>query len=702
MKPTATIDQRPAVASTLRPEIQALRALAVVAVVLYHLWPIRVPGGYIGVDVFFAISGFLILGHLMREINSTGTVRLGRFWARRARRLLPASLVVLAVTGIAVAIVAPTALWNQFFSEIAASATYWVNWMLAANSVDYLGADNGASPVQHFWSLSVEEQLYVAWPILLVALTLAARRLTRVAAGKFLLLALVAVTAASFSYSVIGVATNPSPQYFSTFGRAWEFGAGGILAFLLTGATQIRPQVRAVVSWLGLAMLAGCVFFYSASTSFPGAGALIPVIGTLLVIWAGSPAVRWSPTRLMGIRPIQWIGNLSYSFYLWHWPPIVLAQILTGGELSTSVRILILVGSLILAWLTKRYVEDRARNARALITRPTWVSIASLGAASLLVVAGAGAGMLKLFIDSANTANAIETALNSGCAGAESVAPGADCPDPFAVTVLTDPGFAASDLGRGVLQGDPCKQSFEDSDIVTCKFGDISAPSTTLALIGDSHAAQYIEALDRYGKDHNLRIVTYLKTFCSATGVDNVASPGDVPEASITSCAKWGRDVAATVAADPEISAVIFSNYTQAYEVRQNDSRRALTAAEYSSGWQVEINAGKPVIVIRDLPNYPLQAVPECVAAHMEKYDPCSDDRSTALDSASPMVASAESTPGVSMIDLSDVFCDSDRCHTVIGGLVVYFDSHHITSSFSKTLSKRLGAELEAHVTRSN
>ncbi|MET1051267.1 MAG: acyltransferase, partial [Mycetocola sp.] len=289
--------------------MQALRAFAVLSVVLYHLWPTRLPGGYVGVDIFFAISGFLIIGHLLREIDTNGRVSLSRFWARRARRLLPASLLVLIATGVATVFWVPITLWQQWFKEIGAAAIYVQNWVLSADAVDYLGAENQPSAVQHFWSLSVEEQFYIFWPLVIVLILILSRgRSPRRTIGAVLIL----ITVASFAYSTLAVAVDPAPAYFVTHSRAWEFGAGGVLALLASSEVRTWPVVRSLVSWAGIIALVGTVFLYTADTPFPGAAALLPIAGTLAVIWAGTPAVTWAPSAAMSLRPVQWVGDVSY------------------------------------------------------------------------------------------------------------------------------------------------------------------------------------------------------------------------------------------------------------------------------------------------------------------------------------------------------------------------------------------------------
>ncbi|MGH3322789.1 MAG: acyltransferase family protein, partial [Streptosporangiaceae bacterium] len=308
----------------LRPEIQALRAVAVAAVLLFHLWPNRLTGGYVGVDVFFAISGFLITAHLLREVDATGRIRFAAFWARRARRLLPASLLVLAVSAGGTYLFVPQEKWQQFFSEIGASALYVQNWLLAHNAVDYLASENAPSVAQHFWTLSAEEQYYAVWPLLIaVVLLLARRRSTRVRRNS-LLAVLVLLTAASLAYSVWETSTNPSVAYFITPTRIWEFGLGAIVAFVWPEPAG-GVRLRVLMSWVGLGCIAVATIVFTADTVFPGYAAALPVVGALLVIVAGPVAHPAGTLWLARLRPVQFLGDVSYSVYLWHWPLIVLA-----------------------------------------------------------------------------------------------------------------------------------------------------------------------------------------------------------------------------------------------------------------------------------------------------------------------------------------------------------------------------------------
>src|SRR4051794_20249721 len=306
-----------------RPEIQALRALAVSLVIAAHIWPDLVPGGYVGVDVFFAVSGFLITSMLVEELVGSGRIALTAFWARRARRILPAALVTLLACAVGTMLLVPTHRWDAFLTEIATSAAYVENWQLAHAAVDYFAKADGISPVQHYWSLSVEEQFYLVWPLLLLAAVgVTHGRSARVRLGA-LAAAMGVLTAASLAWSILHTPADPEAAYFVTPTRAWEFGAGGVLA-LLPQLGRSPAAARAALSWLGLVAIVVAGFAYGPQTIFPGSAALLPVLGALAVIRAGAPYHRLAPTRLLSRPAIQRTGDLSYSLYLWHWPLLVL------------------------------------------------------------------------------------------------------------------------------------------------------------------------------------------------------------------------------------------------------------------------------------------------------------------------------------------------------------------------------------------
>ena len=287
---------------TSRPEIQGLRAVAVMFVVLYHLWPGRLRGGYIGVDVFFVISGFLITGNLLREVDRRGRVRFADFWARRARRLLPAAFLVLLATGVGILLWVPQLMWQQFFKEIAASGLYVENWSLARDAVDYLASSNAPSPVQHYWTLSAEEQFYLGWPFLVMLGVLVASR-TSWPRTRAITAVLGTAALASLAFSLWQTVANPSVAYFSTFTRAWEFAAGALLA-CAGSRVALHGRPAALLSLVGLGTIAACGLLFTHDTPMPGTAAVVVVLASVAVIAAGHPARPGRPAACWcGDRP---------------------------------------------------------------------------------------------------------------------------------------------------------------------------------------------------------------------------------------------------------------------------------------------------------------------------------------------------------------------------------------------------------------
>ena len=678
-----------------RTEIQALRALAVGVVVLYHLWPERLTGGYVGVDVFFAISGFLITAHLVREVETRGRVRLSQFWARRARRLLPASLLVLAVAAVGTLLVVPQAYWDQFFREIGASALYAQNWVLAFDAVDYLAAENDPSPVQHYWSLSAEEQFYLVWPLLialalLIVGTTAPLRRRKLAIG----LTLGVVVLASLAFSIYQTAANPGWAYFITPTRAWEFGLGGLLAVVAAEPSRLREGIRAVISWLGLAAIAGTAVVYTSATPFPGYLAAIPVLGTLAVIWAGAPRRWFSPTILGDLRPVQWLGDVSYSVYLWHWPLIVLVPFALGRELGALDKGLILVTTLVLAWGTKVLVEDPARNARFLVQGRTWRTYA-LMVVGMVAIVGLSAGVVSDL--QRRAAQEQETAQEQieeqpECFGAPASEHREDglCDEVLETGVIV-PSAATLPQDRPEIYTDECRTNPDDSTMKECVFGDAES-ETVVALIGDSHAAQWFPAVQRLAEDQDWALHVFFKGGCA------FLDEGDVNLIS-GSCVTWNESVMERLADWPELDAVVTSA-TRGYTFRDagdGAEREETVVSAFARQWQQVVDGGAGLLVLVDTPKMP-QSVIDCVqeADSAEVMRSCDVSRERALSGDDYLTPASARVPGAVLLELNDLLCTADRCPAVIGNAIAYWDdSSHMTKTFTRTLAPYLAEPLE-------
>ncbi|WP_020658791.1 acyltransferase family protein [Amycolatopsis benzoatilytica] len=675
-----------------RPDIQALRAVAVGLVVLNHLWPARLTGGYVGVDVFFVISGFLINSHLLREHAGTGRIRLAKFYARRVRRLLPAAFLVLAVVVSAACFLMPFPRWESTAHEAIASALYWENWLLAANSVDYSALTQSASLTQHYWSLSVEEQFYLFWPLLLLLLF-------KIRVRRARLIGIAVVGLASLGFSVWFTEAAKSQAYFVTPGRVWEFAIGALLAF--AGAKAVLPKIAAnLASLAGLAAIVGAALLFDDQTAFPGATALLPAVGTGLVILAGAGQSRQWHTPLSSSPPVQWLGNVSYSLYLWHWPLIVLAPFAfprasDAGMLTWPLKVGVVAAALAAAYLSKRFVEDPTRNL-PLLSRTTGRTFAAM-AAGMIVVCGAAGGLTWTYqrhADEAARDVAAESA--SPCHAASALAPGNACADRFgpARTVAMGPA------NRYYAPPEDCPPplaQYATSDgtktTTRCDFSGGAPAPTVVWLVGDSHAQQWqAPVLSIARKNHWLLYTSYLGgcpfAEVKATGYDKPLPGGD------RRCTAWTKSMTGAIAQTRP--AYVFTSFFGRHEPADDHSGRSQTE-QYRDGlnsyWSQWTAAGAKVLVLADPPLNGLVRSPDCVVLNPNDPQPCAVPRSVAQPE-DPLAAAARASadPNVLLIDLTDYFCDREQCYAVVGKVSVYYDSTHLNQEYSLSLEPMITA----------
>ena len=664
--------------SRFLPHVQGLRAIAVLCVVLYHFWPARLPGGYIGVDIFFVISGFLITSHLMRELTATGTVRLGQFWARRARRLLPASLLVLAFCAVVVMspYLMPTSALPNEVREILASTFYVENWYLAISSADYLGHGGDPTTVQHYWSLSLEEQFYVMWPLLmLLAAWIAVKRFGG-ARRRAIIVTLGIVSLASFVFCVIFTITNPAPAYFVTFGRMWQFGVGAMIA--LVPLLRVRHAVGSfVLGWAGILVLVCVTFSFDGQTPFPGYMALLPTLGAAAVIAASNTERWWYPTRILSLRPAQFVGDISYSLYLWHWPLIVIAPSVPFWGLTIYHRLALLALCFVLAWLTKRFVEDPARGWKLLTSRPARVTLwGSLAAMVVVALVAATAWFVNAPAYAAG-ARAIQQLQEDPppCFGAAAVLDPACADADFGDDILPAPGFAGIDR-----PGDEqCFVQLTDARPVSCEFGSDDPDAPRVALVGDSHAFQLLSTFQRMAEDNGWRLVTWFKGACPWN-----TTPLSTPGAFGAACTEW-RDGVRDAMADADLDAVFTAAIaTTPYASTGYDSAHDAAVAGYRDAWGEVLDRGIPVITVVDNPVWETDPN-KCLRTR--DVAECDAARSAVLVADDPLRDAAAGLDGVTLLDFTDVFCDDAVCAPVVGGANIYRDQDHLTVTFADTLA---------------
>jgi peptidoglycan/LPS O-acetylase OafA/YrhL len=489
-----------------RPDVEGLRAVAVGVVLLYHAGVPFAPGGYVGVDVFFVISGFLITGLLVRELEKTGTLSLARFYSRRAKRLLPLTVVVLAVVAVLSWLLLDPVRMDEVSLGVVASGLYVMNWLLAVRAADYFAAGLQASPVQHFWTLAVEEQFYLLWPALLLAAAWWCRR-TGQGLRPVLVVAFAVVAVASLTYSIYSTELQAGAAYFSTLTRGWELALGGMLALVPASRLGRQPRwVAFALAWAGLGAIAYSTFRFNDDTLFPGYAALLPTLGTAAIIAAGfattSARTSAGPARLLTLGPVRHVGRISYSWYLWHWPPLVFAPTL-WGKLSTLEGIAVLAVSYVPAVLSNRLVEKPFLHSKTLTRFPR--KALALGGACTASSVALGLGLFAL-------TPTIPEAPEAQVAGAAALQNGHSL-QKSANAVHPTPREAETKENRPQMYADGCHLNPPETEVPECVYGNPSS-KTTVVLFGDSHAMQWFPALNELAKERDWRLVGLTKAAC--------------------------------------------------------------------------------------------------------------------------------------------------------------------------------------------
>ncbi len=656
---------RPAIASAnippehrkkgFRPDIEGLRGIAVLLVVLYHASLPGVNGGYIGVDIFFVMSGYLITGLLLQEMRTNGQIHFLQFYARRARRLLPASaFVVLATLLGSYTALAPVEQKNVSITAVS-TALYGSNLRFIHQKTDYLAADANNDPLLHTWSLAVEEQFYFVWPLLLWA-TLRKRHESQARARLYVVM--VAMTILSFLGSWYLTRYAPPWAFFGSPARAWEFGLGA-LATLWNGRGLPR-FVLFVFSLTGLAAILGASYFFTANTPFPGTAALLPVLGTALLLLQPS-GVKPDLVKIGLSHPLLlFFGRVSYSWYLWHWPVLVLAGVV--WNLHLEGRLICVLVSLLLAYVTHVLIENPVRFNKPLAARPG-LSIGLAASVTLISVGLCG----SLYFIGKRLARS---------------------PQQVAYTRATD------DLP--IVDRNGCSVGYSPTENPPCVFGDTGA-ATTVVLLGDSHAGQWFPALDRIAVKNHWKLISWTKSACPVASLDHVFDRNlgrDYAE-----CKTWRSAVIRRVEA-LHPSAVVVSNFSAYYRMTGH-----VTEREWQSGLRLTLSefdaAHIPVVLVRD-PPAPFFDAPVCLAraAWQGRPPECgfTPDRSLRASIDHSESAAHESLPLARTVDVSATICPGASCQPQQEHTLLYRDRHHLTATYAASLAPLLETQIAAAV----
>lgn len=696
---------------SFRPDIEGLRAVAVVAVVLFHAGLPGMSGGFIGVDVFFVISGFLVTGILYRQTAAGGTIEVARFYGARARRLLPAAGVVLVATAIAAAVLLPPLQARRALGDGIAAALYAGNYRFALHGTDYLVGDGLPSPFQHFWSLGVEEQFYLLWPVLIIATTwfLRQRRTWSVTPLPYLVVLLI-VAVSSFATSLSWTGTLPSWAFFSLPTRAWELAAGGMIALSATMWSRLPRIPATLVGWAGLSLIIAACTRFDEHTRYPGTAALLPVAGTVLVIVSGCTAPRFGVGRGLALAPMRAIGRGSYSWYLWHWPVLLLAPRVLGHPLGPggSLGAIMVAGGLAMLtlWLVENPVRfaERLRDstARSLACGGAVTAIAGGVVLALLMLApvptgrGAPAPTLALAAPAAPATPAVdpaEEAVRQQVAQAQAAIAASTALR--AVPSNLTPSLADAAGSKADVFVNGCVRSWREVGQAECASG-VPDSATTVALVGDSHAAMWHPAFEQIAAARHWRLETMAKVTCPLMDLP-ITSP--YLGRRYTECEQWRGQVMARLRAErPRLIVVSMSRRYGAdfgfvsYDPAWVDSLRRLVDRLRTTG--------AAVLVLGSIPD-PHTDVPICLSDHLDDLAACAPARPDALNDAGIAAEQAATTAGGGQYaDMTSLFCTPAGCPLVIGDNLVFRDDNHLTVDYAETLAPIIGTLTDRALTR--
>jgi peptidoglycan/LPS O-acetylase OafA/YrhL len=661
-----------------RPDVEGLRAVAVGAVLLYHAGVPFARGGYVGVDVFFVISGFLITGLLVRELEKTDGISLSRFYSRRAKRLLPLTVVVLAfvvLVALALPLYDPVRM-DELSLGVIACALYVMNWLLSARATDYFAAGLQASPVQHFWTLAVEEQFYLIWPTLLLAGAWLSRR-SGLGLRPALGVAFAAVAIASLAYSVYSTEVQAGAAYFSTLTRGWELALGGMLALVPASHLGLRSRwVASALALGGLGAIAFSTYRFNDDTLFSGYAALIPTLGTAAIIVAGFATTSAGASRVLTLGPVRHVGRISYSWYLWHWPLLVFAASIWGA-LSPLQGIGVLAASYAPAVVTNRLVEKPFLHSETLTRFPR--KALALGGACTAASVALGLGLFAL-------TPTIPEVPESQVAGAAALRH-----DPSlqksAKAVHPSPREAETKKNRPQMYADGCHLDTPETESPGCVYG-VPSSDTTVVLFGDSHAMQWFPALNKLAKERDWRLVGLTKSACPPAEVHVYSG---TLRREYRECDEWRHRTLERIVQDENPSLIVTSSLPT-YRPREDGKRlpreavREAMVEGYASTLKKLRSTGAPVALIEDVP-HPEKNVPQCVSRSLEHLRECATPRSKALSYPKVNSRAAEEVGDVRLIDPTPMICLKKVCPAVIGNSLVYRNGSHLTSTYVRSLT---------------
>ena len=636
-----------------RPEIEGIRALAAILVAVYHVWFGKVSGG---VDVFFVISGFLITTSLLSRYESAGKIKFGDFYLNLARRLLPLAILTLSITAILSYFWLPKTRWVETIKEFFASALYYENWQLAFNSVDYLAENNEASPVQHFWAMSLQGQFYLVWPLIILLTVLVYKYfLKKYTLRVSTLVVFGLLFTISFLYSIYKTTVDQPWAYFDTFARIWEFSLGGMLAVLIS-KINLNKIASLSVGWIGLISILLTGLLLPVSTVFPGYVALIPTLSAVLIIVSSKNAGKFGVHRLLSTKPLVGLGGVSYGIYLFHWPILIFYLTVSDrNDVPFTHGLIIILVSILLSYVATNIIEKPIRKIKLSTNRKKLFTIVMALLFPFLIVITVWNVHVQNEIENLNASYEINDIFNYDKELSETL----ELDD-----IIPNPLQSKEDIPISYPQ--KCHQKKGKSEVIECYFGNNDNPEYTVALVGGSHSAHWLPALEIIAEQENMQIVNMTKSGCRFTTDTDV----------VEDCFEFNKNL---------IDSIINLNPDIVFTTADIGSRQTIPEG-YIEQWETLDEHDIQVFAIRDNGRYHVDP-PTCVEEFGVNAKECTLPRDDFMPIEGAWETLNPKPENVYYFETGDFFCDEDICSPIIGNVLAFRDKSHITATFAKALA---------------
>lgn len=640
-----------------RPEIEGVRVVASLLVAIYHIWLGSVSGG---VDVFFVVSGYLITTSVLSRFENNGRFDYFSYVLNLGKRLIPIAFTVLSFTAIGAFLLLPKVQWKQIVAEIYSSVFYVENWQLARNAVDYLAQNNEASPVQHYWALSVQGQFYIIWPLVIFVAFLLARKLFKTPFRKTLLVVLITIFTLSISYSISITNSNQPWAYFDTFARVWEFSLGGILALLLP-YLKTNKYISFIIGWLGLSIICLTGILLPVSTVFPGYAALLPISGVMFIIISAENHTKYGVDRLLSTKPFLYFGSVSYGFYLWHWPLLIFYYAIFQTDVVPLVDgLIIMIIAFGLSVFSTKKIEEPIRGLSLKHEKKKIASVLLLFLTTVIVV-----NTTWVIYHDRHEEVFKQNMRAEDYPGARVIFEDIETP-PDVPPILT---WNDDDNAMPRFYQDDCYVGMNEYGMKKCSYGNTVDPKYTVAIVGGSRDGHWFPAFEQFAEELQLQVDIYNKDGCKLSADDYGGLLSD-------SCMEWNELVVTHLLEDPPD--LIFTT--------ANGNGKAPLTDSYLDVFK-KFEGVTNILAIRNIPEMPFD-VPTCVEVKGAKK--CKVPRNKVLQATPPWEGVEDLPENIYFVDLSDYLCDENYCYSVIGNVIVYRDDVHLSNLYASTLAEPL------------